>query len=445
MVNFNTKGHCLINKLDKISVTNNVRKSFKETMGIKFPQRVKTYDIVELGHDFKPEINNTKIFTFRDKNGEIVQRNIIDTTNKDIKTTQKSYIKQPETIIFDPLDSKGDNFFDVTGRKISTITKRNGEYFEKSEVLQTRVVKDNGESVVNISKIKNSPFGIDDLEWESQSMYEYTKGHKKGYQINNYSRSKDGVDVDMLIDTHTDPLTKRLPDDYVADWDEGHFVFENMPRLSNDRYLPLHLYSFKNFKKIAPYVAEHPKHKPPLVTVKWFSQKPKNGFRRNGFFDGDVNLNSQTLKSRTDVIRSSAHEKEHAYQAFEEYKQSVVERLKTQDKTKFMFGNITAKDIAEREALSGKPFVDTKEVQKLIDAEKSYVQAEENFEKYHANYKEKKAREAGSLAVEKYMDSCDTIKDIFPYAPDYQIGFRNADLDRNALSDAFFRIFNVNK
>ena len=62
MVNFNTKGHCLINKLDKISVTNNVRKSFKETMGIKFPQRVKTYDIVELGHDFKPEINNTKIF-----------------------------------------------------------------------------------------------------------------------------------------------------------------------------------------------------------------------------------------------------------------------------------------------------------------------------------------------------------------------------------------------
>ena len=45
---FNTNGHWLISKQTGIKLTEKLKE-------IKYPQRAKTYDIVEIGHNFKPK------------------------------------------------------------------------------------------------------------------------------------------------------------------------------------------------------------------------------------------------------------------------------------------------------------------------------------------------------------------------------------------------------
>ncbi len=356
---FNSAGHCLITKQTGIELT-------KKLKGIKYPQKAKSYDIVEIGHNFNPEEYNTKIITFRDKNGGILQRNITKKTPNETLETKKNYIKYKDTAIFEP-DSY--NFLLVGGRKISSVTKKNGNFFAKTEEIQT-VPKIEAAPRVTISKIESFSTGYPAVEKENQSCYEYTKGSKKGYSLKNYIKNNDAG---------------------LFKFGDFEAVFENMDDVSKDKNLPLYLYSVKEFKRIAPYIIENPKHTPPILSIKWYSKYPltKDAGINYGFFNGQVNLNKSTLNTKEDIIQTVAHEKEHGYQRAEI--QKPVEQH-------------------------------NEETRRYIQATKNYVKPEENYEEYRRNYKEVKAREAGTLALNEYKDSLNELRQEFPYSPDYQFG-----------------------
>ncbi len=358
-LNFNTNGHCLISKQSGIKLSSQLTK-------IKHPQRAKSYDIVEIGHNFNPKEFNTKIITFRDKNGKILQRNITKKTPDEVIETKKNYKEYSAAYIEDPTDVFKD--LKILGRKISSITKKNNKYFSKSEEIQTSPAD---KHIVTISKIDTFSTGFSGVETENQSIYEYQKGNKKGYSIQNYIRNNHSG-----IFKFGDFKTK----------------FENMYNSSmNDKYDFLHIYPFKQFKRIAPYMIENPIHKPPFTTIKWYSKysHPDDETISFGFFNGKVNLNSRTLITKEDIVRTTAHEKEHAYQKMQR-----------------------SKPIDEH----------TEEIKKNISAYNNYVPANKNYEEYRSNYNEIKAREAGELALKEYNTSLDDLKDEFMYAPNYQFG-----------------------
>ena len=359
VLKFNSAGHCLITKQIGIELTQKLK-------GIKYPQRAKSYDIVEIGHNFKPEEYYTKIITFRDKNGNILQRNMTQKTPYETLETKKNYIKYKDTAIFEPGSY---NFLLVGGRKISSITKKNGNFFAKSEEIQT-FPKTESNPRVTISKIESFSTGYPAVEKENQSLYEYSKGYKKGYSLKNYIRNNDAG------------LFK------LGDFEA---TFANTNDLSQDKYLPLHLYSVKQFKRIAPYMIENSEHTPPILSVKWYNKYPNPGEESisYGFFNGQVNLNKKTLNTKENIIQTTAHEKEHGYQRNE--MQKPVEQH-------------------------------NEETRRYIQATKNYVKPEENYEEYRKNYKEVKAREAEINALNEYKDNLNKLREEFPYAPDYQFG-----------------------
>lgn len=369
----NSKGFYLINKETSKIITNQLKQDFKINHGIKFPQKSKTVDIVEISNINNPG-NTTSIVTFYDKNKKIAQRNIIENIQGQKIETQKNYKTLETSSVFDPSDPEEYRFLDVEGRKISSVTKIDGVYVSKQEEVQTHTQKPDGTHIVNISKIKASPMRFKNVELESQSMYEYSKEGKKGYTIQETGKGKFGFSMDR-----DDILFENM---------------ENTEALGKDKYLPVHLYSFKQFKKMAPTIARHPEHIPLMTEIKWYSMTPVDNRISYGYYDGSVHLNKKTLKDRFKVIKTAAHEKEHEHQRFASQR-------------------------------------NTEEGQLYREAEKNYVQPEVNFAEYKKNLKEQKAREAGRLALRDYQESADNLKSQFPYAPNYQIGYSFKDENQN--------------
>ena len=361
----NSLGCCLINKQTGILLT-------KKLEGIKYPQKAKSYDVVEIGRNFKPEEYKTKIITFRDEVGKIIQRNITEISPNEIIETKKSYKFYSPTYIKVLGNSNSLLYLKILGRKISSIVKKNGKYFSKSEEIQTKTKDDNNHQVLTISKINTFASEIPQLERECQSLYEYKKNSKKGYSAENYYRNN-----------HSG-LFK------FSDFKEQFENIENC--FQNDKYSLLYIYPFKQFKRIAPYVIENPIHKPPFTNIKWYSRypRPEDSYISRGFYDGDVHLNSKILAIKADVVQTTAHEKEHAYQNKE--RQKPIE-------------------------------YQTEETRKNIEAYNNYVSADIDYDEYENNYNEIKAREAGFLAVNEYADSLDKLKKNFVYAPNYQFGY----------------------
>lgn len=327
--------------------------------GIKIPNKAKTFDFSKVLHD--GEIID--ILTFKNKDN-LVKRFIFEGDT----VTERSYIPLKKSFVL------WDEFLKVTGRKISTIVKVNGEYAEKSEEIQTVTHRENENPVVHISKIQASPLP-GNIESESQSIYQYETGKpRRGYEICGYAKGRNGY-VRLM-----NPLVnfENLTD-------------EETKILKQSQYVPLHLYSFKQFKKIAPYCAAHPKHqgKIPLRPIRWCKDDAKN----LGSYDGKIiRLNEKALLNRSDVINDAAHEREHVYQYYEASKYAL-----------------------------GMQTENPEEAEKYYENFNNYINSEENGKDYLGQFIETKARLAGSLAQKEYEKSVENLRDIFPLAPVYLI------------------------
>lgn len=409
-IRFNSKGDCLLNKQSAMSINSELKHKLKELYGITFPQKVKTFDSVEIGHNYTPKDNNTKILSFRDINGKLVQRNIIKTTPNSTTHTKKNYLEMPLSRVRIETD---DSFtsLGIKGRKISSVTKQDGRYVSKSEEIQTFCPSGlDCEPVVTISKTANRPF-LAGLECEQKSVFEYTKYGKKGFATNEYAKSKgQGIDVNGI-----------------------KYEYTNMQSIENDRYLPLHFYSFSNFKRTAPHIVENPEHKPPNTFIEWYSKHPDDTIsygscvhRGNGsFYDikGNVRLNKKANTTNADIINTTAHEKEHAYQQQQMEHKKVLDALKTKQSTKYEGKYYTLEDVRVYEEQNGRKFVDSEtEADKYIRADEEYVSFKEDSSAYKRNYLEKMANVAAKNAEKEYQQSVKNLRSNFQYAPDYQIG-----------------------
>lgn len=330
---------------------------------LRVPDKASCFDIVRI---LSKEGESTDIFTFRGKSkgnnvGDIIRRFFIKSNNEGRTVVERNYIPFKKTKILDPMDEEEMRMLNVFGRKISSVTKKNGKYVEKMEEIQTRTETPDGKPIVHISKIITKPNAHKETEW--QSLYKYEKGvEPKGYSIINGTKSN-----------------------------KSEFEFRNMPEdFKSDIYFPYHLYSFKRFKKSIPNIAENPNHKAPKVDVIWYKD---NFADMEGFYDGSVHLNERALSNRYSVVKSAAHEKEHAYQ------DNQVQRMLKHKKV----DNVN----------------ETKQYKKDFE---NYVDSSEDFFAYRNQLIEQNARRAGSAAENSYRESSFNLKEEFPYAPDYLIG-----------------------
>ena len=347
-----------------------IQKAYPEKL--KMPAKTCNFDIVRIMGDEKLDI-----FTFYEKpkkeNPSGILRRFFIKHNSEGKTiTERNYIPLKKTKVLDPEDENDSRFLTVLGRKILTIIKKNDKYAEKIEETQTVTQRNSQTPVIHISKITTKPSKVKDITYEIQSLKKFEKGvEPKGYNIITSIKSGKSADTNPRV-----------------------FQFKNMPEFfKSDVFFPYHLYSFKHFKKIIPQVAKNPEHrnKVPKVDIKWFKD---NLTKVEGFYDdGTISLNSNLLNNRYLIVNKAAHENEHAYQDNEISKllqHKKVDNLEYTKKYKHDFEN--------------------------------YVDCYKYFNKYHSQFIEQKAREAGCKVENLYRDSSFNLKNEFPYAPDYLIG-----------------------
>ena len=377
---------------------------------IKPPNGAQSCDLVKIAKENKEKID---IITFRDKAkdgqiGKILRRYILKKGHYGETVIQKNYFQIGAEKILNPEKDGIKEFLEVTGRKIFSVTKFEDEYFEKSTEIQTVTHRKNNTPILHISKIVSKPFGNAYIEDETQSLYQYSKDYPtKGYKIKTCLKSKQGFFNDVF------PSTIEFKD----------FPKNLVKRFKEDIYFPLHLYSFKEFKKMAPTVAQHPQHKTELpFEIKWFCDSKANKY---GYFDGKVNLNSRSLVSRFHVICSSAHEKEHAYQM----EQCIFDYLKKgfAKNPKFIPKDLY-KQYKGYYISGGKCKINDKAEVKLIKENfENYIKSEDDKIGYKDQFIEMSARVAGGLAEQVYRKSAQDLKEEFLFAPDYLIGYTETD------------------
>lgn len=365
---------------------------------VKPHPKAKSYDLVKLiANDKKIDI-----LTFRDESidgqpGKILRRYIFEKNRLGKLVTKKDYI-----------DIKNSNK-NITSRKVSTITTFDNEFWNKTEEIQVYNRDAEVHPSLFISKIKSRLWGKEKIEEESQSLFEYKKGFsKKGYEVNSIIRTKDSFLNDIIEPVYN-----------------FYGFYKNIAKsFKKDPYFLLHLYSFKQFKKIAPFVAASPNRSPELnFDIKWFSNNEKTE-KLYGFFNEKINLSKKFLNNRLQIINTSAHEKEHGYQL----EQAIFYGLKF---NKPLEGIVSPQTLLKYcdyhiDNKLGK-IADKIEAKMFYDDFKNYISALDNEKVSSEQFVELCARVAGADAEEKYVKSAMALKMEFPFAPNYLIGFSNKD------------------
>ncbi len=351
---------------------------------VKIPHKAKTFDFAKVSLAsgvFVDILTFRKGSALKNKQGNILKQFVIRSDNNNTEVKEKSFKYFKETCVDEPNLDIESEFYPVLGRKISTVIKKNGNYKEKQEEIQAVTYRDNGQTpVLHISKIQSEPFGVDGIEYYNQSLFKYEKGAPvKGYKI-------EGSTVGRMGN-----LLERKYLDYSF---EG-FTPEVEQNLKEDRYFPLHLYSFKHFKHIAPSMAVIDGHET-ANPCRWYKKQNSN---ERGFYDGWVNLNARALDNRYDVIRSGAHENEHGYQ------HNLADMYEDMAKNRHKFS-------AEK----------LEEARKCWEGHNNYINSTVDIKGYFEQYVENQARIAGRMAEKEYRISVSMICDEFPYAPNYMLG-----------------------
>ena len=369
----------ILHRFDALPIQNLNRFNNQYGMAFKKPNKAKTFSFIRvLANDSEMDI-----LTFADKKGQSIKKIFI----LDDIIKERTYIPLKDAIV-----SIGEGLV-ATGRKVSTIIKHAGKYIHKEEEIQSVTTKEDGSKIIHISKIIAQPTVIPKYQSETQAMYKFEKGvAPKGYIINGYFRNKNGIDYSF----------------FKPQIGFENFSDESKANFEDDAYLPLHLYSLKQFRQVAPNSIAPGKYR--TCDIKWKNFK---NLKLLGQFTGKEILLSKSLKDRLDIIVCATHEKEHLYQQDEINLLDCFERLGLDESYKLL-------DALERG--SGKDLEKTFENARIYREEaRNYIDGREDVEGYLNQTIEKKAREAEDEEGLKFMVSGISLKKEFPYAPSYMI------------------------
>lgn len=372
---------------------------------IKAPNKAQSFDLVKI---LRENGDMVDIITYRTKVekgsiGDILRRYIVEKSEKGLKIIERNYKKLKDVFIDNPENPLLNDSLKVTGRRITSLTKMNDEYIEKSEETQTLTHRKNKSNVLHIKKILNKIFVPQLFEDETQSLYEYRKdAPRKGYTVHINLKNKMGFNLDVFNANYN---FKGFSDDLIR-------------KFKNDPYFLLHLYSEKDFKKIAPTIANHPTHK--LIfepKIRWYKGNDVRGYWAH---EDTVNLNKNKLTSKMKIINTAAHEKEHSYQ---EEQCILISILKNEEcnltpisKERFEKYKKYVKDGGKFELQP------TMIIDKYWYDIQNYITHEKDLKKHLDQTIERHARIAGSLAAREYSTSSKNLKEEFLFAPDYLMG-----------------------
>ena len=373
------------------------------------PLKAKSYDLVKVigRHGEK-----TDIVTFREKAGDILRRYIIKKGIFGTKIIERNYQKLKEALLDNPENPLMRDFLKVTGRKISSVTKLNGEFFEKSEEIQTITHRKNNSNVVHIKKLTSRMLGKSEVEDETQSLFEYRKdAPKKGYEVKTCLKSKLGF----------------LNDIFAPEYKFFNFDKKTAEAFEDDPYFLLHLYSNKEFKRIAPTCSKRKDHKVIFEpSIKWLKKEDVNGSWNH---EGGIELNKE-MTNKLKIINVSAHEREHCFQD----EQCVLHAIKNNKSTQgFPMSENRINNYRDYIKSGGKYQIiaSEKELKEYSHNLRNYIQPADDLNLYRAQILERHANIAGAMAEKEYKRSSRNLKEEFLFAPDYLIGASIKDiLDR---------------
>lgn len=365
---------------------------------INVPKKANSFDYVKV---LKGNKSTVDIITFYSKSKEnkpakILKRYFVTTGRLGKEIIERKYIRLKDVLSQEPMR--------IRGRKIITKRSFEGENLAKTVTLQTITDRKDDTPVLHISKVKTYDMGHEGVRKEEQSLFEYQNGMKpKGYKISSYFRTAHAFLNDIF-----EPVFRFV-----------NISNEKQNLMKNDPFLPLHLYSMRDFKKVAPSVAVNPEHRPALpFSVKWFNYNDDI----SGYCQDDIKLNHFNIKTRSEVVCTSAHENEHSYQKeqalFYAFKKGIKNpKVELSDEKIEHYRNFWNSDYPKK--------IDSVEKAKLYyDEMSNYINPSKNLDEYKKQLVEQEAISASTKVLKEYLKSLSSLKEEFPYAPHYMIGSR---------------------
>ena len=383
----NSKGYSLLRKDVGIKVEKAVQDS------LKCPEGAVTYDAVRVGKINDAAEVYTDIFTFRDKEGNVVNRYIKKVDGEDITVTKKKYEKMSDDEV--KIDGT-DEIKNIFARKVRSFTRKNDKISNITEDVFS--VTDDLKPILTHFKRVIDPYLHKKTIWYTPLQETILLEQRQNSQPAKYIKNKFIVKTaygifDMIEMVASDKKLEKIA--------------------QNTYFLPFVSPSNKFAYRMSWACIKDAKFAcPPDVTL---YKKPclRRGEYSTG---GHVYLNLMSgngwITPRDSLTQTIGHEVAHA---------KWDEKVGALDF--YEAGIYSKKDFLKMYSLEEIPLI-----KKYREAILNYVWPEENKKAYLDNFAEVVARQAGKAASKKYYDLRKNIDREFPYqhidqfyvAPDFE-------------------------
>ena len=382
----NSKGASLLRKETGL----NISEAAKE--GILIPKTAHTYDAVRVGRNNNPAEHYTDVFTFRDKNGQIVNRYIKQVDGQNVKETRKGYENLCEWE--KDIDGSEENVLTILGKKVRSYTRENGK----------------------INRIQEDVFAI--TSEQKPYLTHFQKTITPFPEIHNIRRNKETI---LLEQRRNKEQPKFIKNEYIVDEDiNGNFNLIKSQSSSPE------LEKIANNTHFLPYVSPDSKfaYRMSNACIKDsdFIYQPginlyKEASGKQGFYCADININlksSRDLKKTREALTDTiGHEVSHA--KWEEKTDLYDMYINGFD----VYGDL--KKIVKPEEIS--------QIKKYKQSIDHYIPAKKDYKGYLNQYCERVARADGAKAVKKYDDLSRSIGEEFPNMHGFQFYHPNYNED----------------
>lgn len=372
--------------------------------GVKIPEGAVSYDAVKVGRNFNAEEFFTDIFTFRDKDGKILQRMTNEVDGQDSRQIVKWFKELTD------IESYHDDDIMLNARKTSGYERVNGRVSKVWDEVATKTDEEN--SMLTIFK------RITAGSQEMHSLFEYQKGEKPKFIENIYNlfhTSKiDGREIKGL--GNFELVSSNVSDQSLKEIAEHPYLFPVMSKYNKFIYR-----MFGAIDKDSNSIVS------PKIRLYKNASKTKGFYRAHEDFDGKIYINKLDhqgyIRPRNDLTNTIAHE--YGHHAWDE-KAELYDVWG--DELENMLGvKLTQK---EKELLT-----------KYKESIDNYVSSNENYEKYRKQFAERVARAEGREATTKLSELEHQLQNKFIGLHTEQ--FYDIGKEANDSNEGFFRILDM--